>query len=296
MDVTYEDTFRTVELPDGTTVAYNEAGSGGIPVILIHGSGPGATGWSNFNPNIGALADTFHVYAVTMPGWGESSPRAAADYRHPEVLVQFMDAVGIERAALVGNSMGGMIAIAVAARNPERVSHLITMGPGSGGVTLFDAGDGLTEGLKILYKGYADPSPENFLATVDIMTYNTPQEVAAPLAEQRSANARQHQEHLDNWLQGSVDGPPLRYAATEQEIMSITAPSLLIHGRDDRVVPFEHTLRLVRMIPDSRAYLINRCGHWAQLEHAAEFNRLVRDFILSTAGADDEEQLVSLGG
>lgn len=296
MDVTYEETFRTVELPDGTTVAYNEAGSGDTTVILIHGSGPGATGWSNFNPNIGDLADHFHVLAVDMPGWGESSPRKAADYRHPEVVVQFMDALGIERAALVGNSMGGMIAIAVAARHPERVSHLITMGPGSGGATIFDAGGGLTEGLKVLYKGYAEPSAENFLATVDIMTYDTPREVAAPLAEQRSANARKHQEHLDNWLQGSVDGPPLRYAATEQEIMSITAPSLLIHGRDDRVVSFEHTLRLVRMIPDSRAYLINRCGHWAQLEHAREFNELVRNFIQSRTADRSEQELVSIGG
>ena len=296
MDVTYEETFRTVELPDGTTVAYNEAGSGDVSVILIHGSGPGATGWSNFNPNIGYLADYFHVYAVTMPGWGESSPRPAAEYRHDEVLVQFMDALGIDKAALVGNSMGGMIAIAVAARNPERVSHLITMGPGSGGVTINDAGGGLSEGLKILYRGYADPTPENFLATVDVMTYDTPQEVAEPLAKQRSENACAHHEHLDNWLQGSAGGPPLRYGATEQETMSISAPSLLIHGRDDRVVPFEHTLRLVRMIPDSRAYLINRCGHWAQLEHAREFNRLVRDFVLSTSDEAAEQQLASLGG
>lgn len=282
MDVTYESTFQSVELPGGIRVAYNEAGSGEHTVILLHGSGPGATGWSNFNPNIGALADHFRVIALDLPGWGESSPRPAAEYDHPAVLAQFMDALGIDRAALVGNSMGGMVAIAAAARTPERVSHLITMGPGSGGVTLFDPGDGLSEGLKILYRGYADPSPENFMATVDIMTYATPEEVARPLAEQRSANARKHQEHLDNWLEGSKGGPPLRYGASEAEIASITAPALLIHGRDDRVVPFEHTLRLVKLIPNSRAYLINHCGHWAQVEHAAEFNELVRHFILTT--------------
>lgn len=296
MDVTYEETFKKVVLPDGTTVAFNEAGQGDQALILIHGSGPGATGWSNFSPNIGSLADDFHVYAVDMPGWGESSPRPAAEYRHPEVLVQFMDAVGIGRAALVGNSMGGMIAIAVAARNPERVSHLITMGPSSGGVTIHDAGGGPSEGLKILYKGYADPSPENFEAIVDIMTYDTPKEVAVPLAIQRSENARKHQEHLDNWLQASGAGLPLRYGASEQEIMSITAPALLIHGRDDRVVPYEHTLRLVRLISNSRAYLINRCGHWAQLEHANEFNRVVRDFVLQTDPTEQEPVLAGIGG
>lgn len=281
MDVTFESTSRTVQLPDGTTVAYNEAGEG-HPVILIHGSGPGATGWSNFNLNIGHLADRFRVFAVDMPGWGGSSPRAAKDYEHPQVIVQFMQALGLDKAALVGNSMGGMIAIAVAARHPELVSHLITMGPGSGSLTIFDAADGLTEGLKILYSGYSDPSPETMERVVDVMTFHTPKEVAGPLSVQRSENARKNQVHLDNWLQGSVDGPPLRYGASQEEIMSITAPALLIHGRDDRVVPFEHTLRLVKMIPDSRAYLINRCGHWAQVEHAAEFNRVVEHFILTT--------------
>lgn len=280
MDVTFDATTKVAELPDGTRVQYNEAGTGDQAVVLIHGSGPGATGWSNFNPNIGTLAEDFRVLAVTMPGWGESSPRAAADYRHPEVVVQFLDAVGVDKAALVGNSMGGMIAIAVAARNPERVSHLITMGPGSGQPALFEAGDGLSEGLKILYKGYADPSPENFVETVNIMTYDTPAEVAEPLSRQRAANAQSQPEHLKNWLEGSQGGPPLRYVASLAEMASISAPALLIHGRDDRVVPFEHSLRLVRTIPNSRAYLINRCGHWAQLEHAAEFNRVVKDFIL----------------
>lgn len=279
MDVTYDSTINRIELPDGTTVAYNEAGSGDQVVLMLHGSGPATSGWANFNKNLGALADDFRVIVPDLPGWGESSPRPAAEYRHPEVVVQLLDALGIEKAALVGNSMGGMVALAVAARNPERVSHLITMGPGSGGVTIFDAGDGLTEGLKILYAGYSDPSKETFEKVIDIMTFNTPAEVAAPLAAQRAQNAQRHPEHLTNWLQGSRQGPPLKYGSSEQEIMSITAPALLIHGRDDRVVPFEHTLRLVRMIRNSRAYLINRCGHWAQIEHADEFNRLVRDFV-----------------
>lgn len=280
MDVTFEETSKTVELPDSTVIHYNEAGTSDQVVVLIHGSGPGATGWSNFNPNIGALAENFRVLAVDMPGWGDSSPRPAAEYRHPEVVVQLLDALGIDKAALVGNSMGGMIALAVAARNPERVSHLITMGPGSGQPTLFDAGDGPSEGLKILYAGYNDPTPETFAKVVDIMTFDTPQEVAEPLAKQRAANAAAKPEHLKNWIDGSAGGPPLRYGASLEEIMSIKAPSLLIHGRDDRVVPFEHTLRLVRLIQNSRAYLINRCGHWAQLEHADEFNRAVTSFIL----------------
>ena len=285
MDITHENTSRSIDLPDGTHVHYNESGTG-HPVLLLHGSGPGATGWSNFSPNIPALARDFLVFALDLPGWGKSSPRPAADYNHPEVVSQFVAALGLGQVAVVGNSMGGIVALALAARHREQVSHLITMGPGSGGTTIFDAGGGLSEGLKILYRGYADPSPENFELTVEVMTYDTPREIAVPLARERSRNAKANQQHLDNWLEGSRSGPPLNYGATEQELMSIVAPALLLHGRDDRVVTFEHTLRLAKLIPNSRAYLINRCGHWAQLEHAQEFNGVVRHFLQNTPGQE----------
>ena len=95
----------------------------------------------------------------------------------------------------------------------------------------------------------------------------------------RAQAAQEHPDHLANGLQAFRSGGPVRYQATPEEIRSITAPSLLIHGRDDRVVHYEHTLRLVAAIPNSRAVLLNRCGHWAQIEHAEEFNRLVTDFV-----------------
>lgn len=286
MTVTFEESSRSLDLPDGTFLHYNEAGEGQT-IVLLHGSGPGATGWANFGPNIGVLAEQFHVIALDLPGWGLSSPRPAAEYDHPEVVAQFCAQLGLDKAAVVGNSMGGMAALALAARHPHVVSHLVTMGTPSGGVTLFDAGGGLTEGLKVLYRGYADPTPESFEETVRIMTYSTPEDVIRPLAVTRAESARSNQEHLDNWLNGSQAGPPLTYGATEQELMSITAPALLIHGRDDRVVPYEHTLRLTRLIPNSRAYLINRCGHWAQLEHADEFNAIVASFVTRAAPGSD---------
>ena len=102
------------------------------------------------------------------------------------------------------------------------------------------------------------------------------------LAELRAAGAAARPDHLANGLRSFAEGGPVRNQATWEEAKGITAPSLLIHGRDDRVVHFEHTLRLVSTIPDSRAVLLNRCGHWAQIEHADEFNRLVRDFVLNS--------------
>jgi 2-hydroxy-6-oxonona-2,4-dienedioate hydrolase len=262
-------------------IHYYEAGEGD-PVILLHGSGPGATGWSNFRPNIEPLAADFHVYAVDMPGWGESDTQTDETGRdHVATLIQFMDELGIEQAALVGNSMGGMTSISMAVFHPERVSHLISMGAPVPGTNVFSPGGGPTEGLKVLFAAYLDPSPENMRKLVSIMVYD--QALATEeLAELRSSAARAHPEHLDSWNNGP-GGTSLNadYFGYGPQLAGITAPTLAIHGRDDRVVGFEQSLRLVSAIPDSRLLLLNQCGHWAQIEHAAEFNRVVRDFVQS---------------
>ena len=276
--LTDEGTTRYVETPSWK-LKYNEAGEG-HPVILLHGSGAGATGWSNFAPNIAVLAQDFRVLALDAPGWGLSDAATSDVYDHPAAVLEFMDALGIEKAALVGNSMGGMTAITFAARYPDRISHLITMGPGSffSVPAMFGPGDGPSEGLKILQEGYRNPTPEVMKRLVEIMTFSA-EHATDELAQQRADNASARPDHLANFLTSFADKGPVPTAATPQQITGITTKALLIHGRDDRVVHFEHSLRLVSMIADSRLVLLNRCGHWAQLEHAAEFNRLVRSFI-----------------
>jgi 2-hydroxy-6-oxonona-2,4-dienedioate hydrolase len=278
-ELTDEGTSRYVQTKSWK-LHYNEAGSG-HPVLLLHGSGAGATGWSNFRPNIGPLSEHFRVVAWDAPGWGRSDSAPSDAYDHPAAVIELMDELGIEKAALVGNSMGGMTALAVAARYPDRVSHLVTMGSGSfiELPTLFGAGDGPSEGLKILLEGYRNPVPEVMKKLVDVMTYSS-EFATDELAKLRSDAALARPDHLENFIKGMVAGRgPVSKAATPAEVRGITAPTLLIHGRDDRVVHFEHSLRLVSMIADSRLVLINRCGHWTQIEHATEFNRLVTDFI-----------------
>lgn len=278
-ELTEEGTSRYVQT-ENWKLHYNEAGTG-HPVILLHGSGAGATGWSNFRPNIGALAEHFRVIAWDAVGWGKSDSAPSDRYDHVQAVVEMMDALGIEKAALVGNSMGGMIALGVAARHPERVSHLITMGPGSflDLPTMFGAGDGPTEGLKILFEGYKNPTPQVMKQLVDIMAFS-PEFATDELATLRSNAALARPDHLENFRAGMAAGRgPVATPATPAEVASIAAPTLLIHGRDDRVVHFEHSLRMVAMIKNSRLVLLNQCGHWAQIEHAAEFNRLVTDFV-----------------
>lgn len=273
-EFTEEATSKFVETPSGR-VHYNEAGEGPV-IIFLHGSGPGATGWSNFAANMKYLSKNFRCLAVDMPGWGKSDPVSREDRNHARTAIEFMDALGIEKAALVGNSMGGATSIHTTVANPERITHLITMGAGGGGPMLYGAGDGPTEGLKILNKGYRDPSPETMMELVQIMTYD-PEFATQELAEERSRNARSRQDHLDNFIAGMK--LPRGVFATNEEIASIKAPTMVIHGRDDRVVHYENGLKLVTLIQNSRLVLLNRCGHWAQLEHADEFNELVENFV-----------------
>ncbi|GAA0943039.1 alpha/beta hydrolase [Actinocorallia libanotica] len=280
MPLTQAETARTVQTKDWL-LHYQEAGAGD-PVILLHGSGPGATGWSNFSGNIEALAEHFHVYAVDMPGWGSSDACTVDRLDHVEAAVQFMDELGIERAAFVGNSMGGATSLRMAVEHPDRVSHLVTMGPPTGKAPkLFGPGDGPSEGLKVLIEAYRDPSPETMRRLVNIMVYDKAYATDA-LCAARSDAASARPDHLRNYLDGLPQGAPLPKFAALEDLASLQVPTLLIHGRDDRVVSYEHSLLLLAHIPDSRLVLLNRCGHWAMIEHAAEFNRLVTDFLRHT--------------
>lgn len=272
-ELTFQATSRTVQTEDWK-IHYNEAGEG-HPVLMLHGSGPGATGWSNFGPNLKALSQNFRVIAADMPGWGESAAVTYDERDHVEAALQLLDALGIEKAAFVGNSMGGMTALRFATEHPERMSHLITMGSGSPGPLLFGAGDGPTEGLKTLRQGYRDPSQETMRRLVEVMTFDS-SFVTDELIRQRADAARSRPDHLANFIAGMDRGLPF---LDPVKLSQIQLPTLLFHGRDDRVVHYEHSLKLVALVPHAQLVLINRCGHWLQLEHAEEFNRLVTGFV-----------------
>ncbi|ONM49775.1 alpha/beta fold hydrolase [Nocardia donostiensis] len=280
MSITQDSAARTVTTQDWTLRYYEAGPVDAQPIVLLHGSGPGATGWSNFAGNIPGLAERFHVYAVDMPGWGESDAVTVDRLDHVGAAVQFLDTLGIEKAAFVGNSMGGHTALRLAIDHPERVTHLVTMGPPIGKVpTLFGAGDGPSEGLKVLIETYHDPSPANMRRLVEVMTYDKARFATPELVKARSDAALARPEHLHNYVAGLAQGTPIPVWVDRSKLADISVPTLLIHGKDDRVVSYENTLLLLAHIPDSRAVLLNRCGHWAMIEHAEEFNRLVAGFV-----------------
>ena len=286
--ITEDSSEKFLQLPKWR-IRYHEAGEGD-PVILLHGSGPGASAWSNFSQNIEVLARKYRVIALDFPGWGRSDefdPQTAHRFAvNAEVVVGLMDALDISRAALVGNSMGGIASQMVTALHPGRVTHCVTMGaPAPGGPQPFYQPSGLTEGLRILFEAYRTPSEENVRRLVEIMVFDSAFASDA-LIRQRTENAIANPNHLSNFLKGlatmhidAVGQDEIVHALEKSPV-----PALIMHGRDDRVVPVEHSLRTAALMPNASLLVFNRCGHWAQLEHAGRFNALL-DGFLSDASA-----------
>lgn len=282
--ITEQSTSRTIKT-DGWNLHYHDVGSGPA-VLMLHGSGPGATAWSNFHLNISALAESNRVLALDQPGWGASDPLEAGKGGHVQSILEFLDALEIDKVTLIGNSMGGINALEFAVKYPDRVSALITMGaPDLSQPNVFSPA-GFSLGLQAVYRGFRDRTPEAYRNLVDVMTFDD-RFLDDALIQERLDNALAREYHLDAFLERAArnaGGDPDRMQWTPAKLASIAVPTLLIHGRDDRVVSFESTLKLLTVIPNSRAHIFNQCGHWAQLEKAEEFNDLVSNFLARETG------------
>lgn len=258
-------------------IHYNEVGEGDA-VIFLHGGGPGATSWSNFFKNVGVVSEQYRCLLVDQPGFGKSDsvtmtePRSTVNAR---AIRDLMDVLGIEKASLIGNSMGGATSITFAVDYPDRIDKLIVMG--SGGATaapLFAPSP--TEGIKILNEVFESPSVEGLRRLINVMLFDgsmVPDEVL----EQRYKTIMDNPDHLTARRNSVTTMRDL-----SGQLPGIEAPTLVLHGRNDRVVPLENGLRLVTSIPNSRLVVLNQCGHWAQYEHADVFNRLVMDFLANS--------------
>jgi len=260
----------------GVQTNYHEYGSGGEPVILIHGSGPGVSAWSNWRLALPYLGERLHAFAYDQLGFGyselpEKNVYSLEGWTHH--LFSFMDAVGVEQAHLVGNSMGASVALAAAVTHPERVKKLVLMGPMG---VRFPIVEG--EGLDAVW-GYT-PSVENMKRLIDIFAYDR-KLVTDALAEQRyRASIRPGMQEAFSSMfpaprQRGVDA----LAAYEDRLSSVQHQALIFHGREDRVIPLSTSQKLLNILPNAQLHIFGHCGHWTQTEHAAAFNRLVRDFL-----------------
>ncbi len=275
-------TSRFARVRDGELdlqLHYNDAGEGGEVVVMLHGSGPGASGWANFSRNIEPLVEAgYRVILMDCPGWSKSDPVVCSGSRselNAVVLRGLLDVLGLERVHLIGNSMGAHSAVAFALANPLRVGKLVLMGGGTGGASPFVPMP--TEGIKLLNGLYREPTIDNLKAMMNVFVFDA-SHLTDELFQARLDNMLSRRDHLENFV-ASLAANPKQFPDIGPRLHEIQAKSLIIWGRNDRFVPMDVGLRLLAGLPNSELHVFNNCGHWAQWEHAATFNRLVLDFL-----------------
>ena len=275
---------RTVALGN-RQIHLHEFGAG-PPVLMLHGGGPGASGLSNYARNIDALAARFRVLVPDLPGYGGSSKGVNSEDPFGDLaaaMLALLDALGIDRAHVVGNSLGGACALRMALEQPGRVDRLVLMGPG--GIGISQAAP--TEGLKRLLGYYAGEGPtleklRTFIC--EDLVFDGSRIPEAVLRERFEAS-------IDPEVLAS---PPLRAPKDleafrrldfllDPRLPALAHRTLVLWGTADRVNPATGAMALQARMPACDAYLFSRTGHWVQWERADEFNAVVTAFLSVTA-------------
>jgi len=250
-------------------------------VLLIHGSGPGVTAWANWRLTIPALAERFRVVAPDIVGFGYTERPDDITYDMTTWTahsIGVLDALGIERCHVIGNSFGGSVALSLAIHHPERVSGLVLMGAAGVPFTL-------TPGLDAVW-GY-QPSVQAMEELLELFAYDRGL-IGPDLAELRfQASIRPGVQEAYSRMfpeprQQALDA----ITHSTDDIGRIGAPTLIVHGRDDVIIPTSNAYALLNLIDDAQAHIFGRCGHWTQIEHAEAFSALVTDFLSGVSASE----------
>jgi 2-hydroxymuconate-semialdehyde hydrolase len=245
------------------------------PVLLLHGSGPGVTAAANWRPVIPALSADRRVIAPDQLGFGGTAtgePRSYGRAAWTEHALALLDTLGLGTVDVIGNSMGGAIALAMAVARPGAVRRIVTMG--SMGVAM-----ALPYGLNEVW-GYT-PGTAQMRHIIGLFAHNRGL-ITDDLVEMRY-QASLNPPVRDSWA-AMFPAPRQRWvddlALSGAELASIQAPALLVHGRDDRVVPWRPSSgQLIDLLPDSRLHVMSNCGHWTMIEKTADFLAVVQSFL-----------------
>lgn len=285
MSLSQDDVRRSAKAR-GITLSYYEAGQptaagGGLPLVMLHGGGPGASAWSNFGSALPGFAEDFRTLLVDQPGFGGSDKpavegnyfRFAADH-----VVALLDELGLDRVHLLGNSLGGGTAMRLALDHPDRVGRLVLMGPGGLSLNLFHADP--TEGVQRLMDFAADPTREALRAFISTMVVNQDL-VTDELVEERFADATAPgaQEAMASMGMSFWDPRTAEDGMLWREAHRLRKHTLLTWGREDRVNPLDGAMAALKLIPKASLHVFPRCGHWAQIEAAEDFREVTTQFL-----------------
>ncbi|MQB46112.1 alpha/beta hydrolase [Rhizobium sp. ICMP 5592] len=253
---------------------YHDAGEG-APVVLLHGSGAGVSAWANWNKVFPVLAQGFRVVAPDIAGFGmtELKPDARYDIKlWVAHFVAILDELGLERVSVVGNSFGGALGLATALSNPDRIDKLVLLGTPCGE---FPMTDGLRAQLEF------DGTIESMRRAVSYFPYDdsiiTEELIQRRLEAATRAGALEAFRKLMPAPQGD-DRPTVR-GIPVKALKMLEHNALILHGRDDRVVPFDCAVEMHGALKNSQLHSFGCCGHWVQIEREAAFLKLVTDFL-----------------
>ncbi|WP_328932021.1 MULTISPECIES: alpha/beta hydrolase [unclassified Streptomyces] len=265
----------------GKKIFVAETGDG-PPVLLLHGGGPGASGVSNYQRNIGELAKQYRVIVPDLPGYGRSTKGVdgADPFGHlADAIRGLLDELGLDRAHLVGNSYGGACALRLALDTPDRVDRMVLMGPGGVGTTRALP----TPGLNSLLNYYSGDGPSRLKLEKFIRTYLVFNAADVP---DGVIDAR----YRDSIDPDVVAAPPLRRPTSlrtvwkmdftrDARLSRLPVPTLVLWGAADKVNRPSGGRMLAERMPNCDLYEVANTGHWVQFERAELFNRLCADFL-----------------
>ncbi|WP_370936193.1 alpha/beta fold hydrolase [Amycolatopsis sp. cg13] len=271
------------ELPtEHGVLRYREAGDG-PPLVLLHGSGPGVTGWRNFGANLPTFAPHYRTIVLEFPGFGVSDDFGAA---HPmqsasTAVRALLDGLSLDRVRLIGNSMGGFVATDFALASPERVERLVTIG--GIGTPIFSSQPG--EGIVRLSEFVENPTRAALIAWLRSMVYDQTM-VTEELIEERWTQATDPAT-LENSRRMYGTAALASMAATARnaetpawaQLRRLTTPTLITWGRDDRVSPIDMSLLPMRTLPQGEIHIFPNCGHWVMIEQKAAWESTVLAFL-----------------
>ena len=269
---------------DGLRVHYLKAGEGNAPVLLLHGGGYDSASLS-YKQIIGPISEHHRVFAPDWPGYGESDKpemKYSTEY-YVGFLGRLMDALGLQKASLVGISMGGAISLGFSLRSPQRVEKLVLVDShGLGGEVPRGVASYALVRLPLLNKlvwaalkrsrKMVEWSLQTVFYDPRVVTENLVDEVHQTAKEPGAGRAWR------SWQENEIGWKELRTNYFDR-LPELAVPTLILHGAEDGYVPVSWARRAHALIEDSELHVFPRCGHWLTLERPKEFNRVVSEFL-----------------